>query len=129
MSLRLQKDNKDIWKVLAPEAFTANQEQAEEAVSTFAELKAADFSEDNATKCQLDTPARTITAVLKDGKTIRLLMGGEKNAFQRFVQADDTGTIYVLESYVLETLCPTVDKLKQEEKATDNATEQQQIRS
>jgi len=121
MSLHLKKDEKNIWQVVAPEAFPAKKETVQETFSKFASLKAVDFPEGDLSEFQLDKPARKIIAFLKDGNKKTLLVGKEKNTFQHFVKAKDRDTVFVIENYNLETLCPAVDKLREEEK-TDNAT-------
>jgi len=111
MTLQMQKDDSQNWAVQEPGQFLADKKAAEETVAKFASLKAAGF-EDNATKCSLDRPSRTITASLKSGDAAVLLVGKEKNAFQHFVQVSGKDTIFVLEDYLLESLSPTPDKLK-----------------
>jgi len=128
MILHVKQDDNSTWQVLAPETFTPKKGAVEDAVENFAELDAVDFGEDNQTKYRLDTPARTITATLKDGTAKVLYIGKDKNAFQHFVKAEGIDTIFVVEDYEIEAFCPGIDKLKEEEKkpdAPDNATDNQ----
>jgi hypothetical protein len=126
MKLHLKKDEKQSWQVLAPESFEAKKDAADDIMRKLAGLKAVDFAEGPLKEFQLDRPARTITASLKDGATATLLVGKEKNTFQHFVKPQDKEAIFVLENYNLESLCPALDKLKPEppKEATkpDNAT-------
>jgi hypothetical protein len=128
MILHLKKDKNNAWQVLAPQAFPARKEAAENIIGKFASLKAKGISEDNETKCQLDRPARTITAGLKNGQTKRLLVGREKNSFQHFIKAQAQETIFIIENYNLESFCPPHEMLKQEEnkkkQESDNTTDE-----
>lgn len=127
MTLEMNKDDKGVWQVVKPEAFPAKKETAEKAVTGFAGLKAADFPEGKLSEFGLDKPKRTITAVLKDGARHTLLIGKEKNAYQYFVKTGSGNTVYVIEKYSLDALCPALDTLKEsppkEQKKSDNATQ------
>jgi len=124
--LHLKKDDTQSWQVLAPEVFAPKKEAVDDIMRKFASLKAVDFAEGQLKDFGLDRPERTITAVLKDGATVTLLVGKEKNTYQHFVKPQDVATIFVLENYNLEGLCPAPDKLKpapaNEANPTDNAT-------
>ena len=109
----LKKGEKDQWEVAAPEKFFPKKEIAEDCLKTVSSLTAADFVEGPLKDFQLDRPAQEILVTMKGGATKTLLLGKEKNAFQRFVKTPDADTIYVLEKYNLEKLVPSIEKLKQ----------------
>jgi hypothetical protein len=112
LQYHLQKTANGAWEMIAPEKFTPKKEIVEDCLKTFAALNAADFAEGRLQDFQLDKPAREITVTLKSGPARSLLIGKEKNAFQRFVKAADADTVYVLESYNLEKLSPSLAVLK-----------------
>jgi len=121
----MQKDDKGVWQVEQPRAFPANKDTADKAVSAFAGLKAADFPEGALAEFKLDAPVKTISVNLKDGTKAVLLVGKDKNAFQVYVKLQDRDTVYVIEKYELDNLCPALNKLKEqktETKKSDNAT-------
>jgi len=124
--LHLKKDAAQAWQVLAPESFAPKKDAADDIMRKLAGLKAVDFAEGPLKDFQLDHPARIITAALKDGTTVALLVGKEKNTYQHFVKPQEAETIFVLEKFNLEGLCPALDKLKPEpageSKQADNAT-------
>ncbi len=128
VTLNMKKDDQNLWQVLGPEpeAFTAQKDAAEGAPGEFAALKGVAFAEGELSEFELDKPIRTITAILKDGTAKTLLVGKEKNTYQRFVKAQDKDTLFVLENYKLEKMSPSLDKLKPEEQEqaqpADNAS-------
>jgi len=126
MALAMKKDEKGLWQVIKPEAFPAKKDAAEKTISNFAGVKVVDFPDGKLSEFGLDKPKRMITAVLKDGAKETLLVGKDKNAYQYFVKLQSKDSVYVIEKYELESLCPTPDKLKEpekkEEKKSDNAT-------
>jgi hypothetical protein len=115
----LKKGEKDQWEVVAPEKFSPKKEIAEECLKTIATLNAADFAEGPLKDFELDQPAQEILVTMKGGAVRALLLGKDKNAFQRFVKTSDADTIYVLEKYNLEKLLPSIDKLKLGDAAKD----------
>jgi hypothetical protein len=112
LQYHLQKTAGGSWEVIAPEKFSPKKEVAEDCLKTIAALKAADFAEGRLQDFQLDKPVREITVTLKGGAARTLLVGKDKNAFQRFVKTADADTIYVLEIYNLEKLSPALAVLK-----------------
>jgi hypothetical protein len=116
----LKKGEKDQWEVVAPEKFSPKKETVEDCLKTVSSLNAADFAEGLLKDFQLDQPAQEILVTMKGGAIRTLLLGKEKNAFQRFVKTPDADTIYVLEKYNLEKLLPSLDKLKQGDAVKDN---------
>lgn len=112
LQYQLQKAANSAWEMIAPEKFAPKKEVVEDCLKTIAALNAADFAEGRLQDFQLDKPARQITITLKSGPARTLLIGKEKNAFQRFVKTADTDTVYVLESYNLEKLSPQLAVLK-----------------
>ncbi len=126
MTLAMKKDEKGLWQVAKPEAFPAKKDEAEKTVANFADVKAVDFPEGKLSEFGLDSPKRKITAVLKDGSKETLLVGKDKNAYQYFVKPQNRDSVYLVEKYELESLCPALDTLKEpetkEEKKSDNAT-------
>lgn len=126
MTLAMKKDEKGSWQVLKPEAFAPKKDAAEKVVANFTGVKAVDFPEGKLTEFGLDKPKRTITALFKDGTKEALILGKDKNAYQYFVKPKSRDAVYVIEKYELESLCPTLDKLKEQEKKeaqqSDNAT-------
>jgi len=124
-SLVLRRDDKGLWQVTKPETFPAKKDAAEKAISGFAGLKAVDFPEGKLSEFGLDKPIRTITAALKDGRRESVLVGKDKNAYQYFVKTGGSDTVYVIEKYSLDALCPSLETLKEpapQEKKADNAT-------
>jgi hypothetical protein len=119
LQYQLQKAATGAWEAIAPEKFTPKKELVEDCLKTIAALNAADFAEGRLQDFQLDKPAREITVTMKSGPTRTLLIGKEKNAFQRFVKTADADTVYVLESYNLEKLSPPLAVLKLGEAAKD----------
>ena len=115
----LKKGEKDQWEILAPEQFSPKKETVEDCLKTVSSLNAADFVEGPLKDFQLDQPAQEILVTMKGGATRTLLLGKEKNAFQRFVKTPDADTIYVLENYNLEKLAPPLDKFKQVDPGKD----------
>jgi len=130
LQYQLQKSANGAWEMIAPEKFAPKKELVEDCLKTIAALNAADFAEGRLQDFQLDKPAREITVTLKSGPARTLLIGKEKNAFQRFVKKADADTVYVLESYNLEKLSPPLAVLKLGEAAKDlqkkPASDQQQ---
>lgn len=108
----MQKAANGSWEMVAPEKFLPKKEIVEDCLKTIAALKAADFAEGRLQDFQLDKPVREVTITLKGGTARTLLIGKDKNAFQRLVKTADTDTIYVLESYNLEKLSPALAVLK-----------------
>jgi hypothetical protein len=99
--------------MIAPEKFEPKKEIVEDCLKNVSALKAADFAEGRLQDFQLDKPVREITITMKGGGSSKaLLIGKEKNAFQRFVKTADADTVYVLESYNLEKLSPALAVLK-----------------
>jgi hypothetical protein len=117
--LHLQKADKNLWEVVAPEKFSPKKETVEDCLKTVSSLKAADFAEGPLKDFQLDKPVKEILVTMKGGATRTLLIGKEKNAFQSFVKTPDADTIYVLEKYNLDKLVPPLDKFKQGEAGKD----------
>ena len=115
----LKKGEKDQWEIVAPEKFSPKKEVVEGCIKTVSSLAAADFAEGLLKDFQLDTPAQEILVTLKGGTNRTLLLGKDKNAFQRFVKTSDADTIYVLEKYNLEKLLPSIDRLKLGDAAKD----------
>jgi hypothetical protein len=115
----LKKGEKDQWEVIAPEKFSPKKETAEDCLKTVSSLNAADFTEGPLKDFQLDQPAQEILVTMKAGATRTLMIGKEKNAFQRFVKTPEADTIYVLENYNMEKLVPPLDKFKQGEPGKD----------
>lgn len=126
MALAMKKDEKGLWQVVKPESFPAKKDAAEKTISNFVGVKVVDFPEGKLSEFGLDKPKRKITSVLKDGAKETLLVGKDKNAYQYFIKPQNKDSVYVIEKYELESLCPTLDKLKEpekkEEKKSDNAT-------
>ncbi|MCX8043585.1 MAG: DUF4340 domain-containing protein [Desulfobacterota bacterium] len=127
MSLAMKKDDTGVWQVVKPSVFTAKKDAAEKVITSFSGLKAVDFPEGKLSEFGLDKPRRTIRAVLKDGSSQTLFVGKEKNAYQFFVKTASSDTVYVIEKYSLESLCPALDTLREAEKKAaaqqpDNAT-------
>jgi len=112
MQYHMQKAVNGPWEMVAPEKFSPKKEIVEDCLKTIAALKAADFAEGRLQEFQLDKPVREITITLKGGAAKTLLIGKDKNAFQRFVKTADADTIYVLEMYNLEKLTPALAVLK-----------------
>ena len=108
----LKRGEKDQWEVAAPEKFSPKKEIAEDCIKTVSSLTAADFAEGPLKDFQLDRPVQEILITMKGGAARTLVLGKDKNAFQRFVKTADADTIYVLEKYNLEKLLPSIDKLK-----------------
>lgn len=109
----LQKKPDGSWEMAAPEKFVPKKEIVEDCLKTAAALTAADFAEGRLQDFQLDKPVREIIIIMKGGGSSKaLLIGKEKNAFQRFVKTADADTVYVLESYNLEKLSPALAVLK-----------------
>ena len=119
MQYQLQKGANSAWEVTAPEKFAPKKEIVEDCLKTIAALNAADFAEGRLQDFQLDKPMREITVTMKSGPARKLLIGKDKNAFQRFVKTADADTVYVLESYNLEKLSPPLAVLKLGEAAKD----------
>lgn len=126
MTLDMKKDEAGDWQVVKPQEMRAKKDAAEKAISGFVGVKAVDFPEGKLSEFGLDKPKRTISVVLKNGSRETLLVGKEKNAYQFFVKTDAKDTVYVIEKYSLESMCPSLDTLKEpekkEEKKSDNAT-------
>jgi hypothetical protein len=115
----LKKGEKDQWEVAAPEKFSPKKEIAEDCLKTISTLNAADFAEGPLKDFELDQPKQEILITMKGGAARTLVLGKDKNAFQRFVKTADADTIYVLEKYNLEKLLPSIDKLKLGDAAKD----------
>ena len=120
-SLQLARTDNNTWTVTAPVVLADPSPAAARAVEQFSRLQAVDFAPDNATGYGLATPIRQIAAVSAE-KTITLLVGREKNAFQRYVRLRDQDQVYVIESYQLDSICPTITQLHTQPAAGDNAT-------
>ncbi len=109
----LKKGDKDQWEIIEPEQISPKKEPVDDCLKTIATLTAADFAEGPLKDFQLDQPAQTILVTMKDGSTRTLLLGKEKNAYQRFVKTPDADTIYILEKYHLDKLMPALDTFRQ----------------
>jgi hypothetical protein len=109
----LKKGEKDQWEIIAPEKISPKKEPVEDCLKTVSTLKAADFAEGPLKDFQLDQPSQEILVTMKDGSTRILLLGKEKNAYQRFVKTPDADTIYILEKYNLDKLMPALDTFRQ----------------
>lgn len=120
-TLHLKKEN-NAWQVLKPAPFSPDPQKVDEMANAFATLQAAGFSDDNQTKCGLDTPVKTIQAVLADNSKKILLIGKDKNAFQFFARKKKGRTIYVIEKHVIDAICPAPGSLQPESGAMDNET-------
>jgi len=113
-SLSLRK-NADAW---AGNGETVNAESAAQVIRTFAGLTAADFAEGPLEEFGLARPSRTITAELADGTGATLLLGRDANAFQQYAKTADADTVYIIEKYLLDSLCPTLEQLNSPAPAT-----------
>lgn len=114
-SLSLLK-NGDAWQAGSGE--TVNAEAAAQVIRTFAWLTAADFAEGPLEEFGLARPSRTITAELADGTSATLLLGQNANAFQQFAKTAAADTVYIIEKYLLDSLCPTLEQLNSPVPAT-----------
>lgn len=120
LALSLEQNDQGQWQVLSPAPFALKQDTVKSALEGFCSLKAADFVTGPLAEFGLEEPARTITATLKDQTPKTLLVGKEKNAYQRYVKIAGAETIYVLENYKLESISPALDQWKAPD--PDNAT-------
>ena len=126
LTLAMKQDQTGVWQVVKPQEMRAKKDAVEKALAGFVGLKAVDFPEGKPSEFGFDKPKRTITAALRDGSRETVLVGKEKNAYQYFVKTAAKNTVYVIEKYFLESMCPSLDSLKEtekkEEKSSDNAT-------
>ncbi|MCX5895203.1 MAG: DUF4340 domain-containing protein [Proteobacteria bacterium] len=121
--LHFKKADSGTWEVIEPAKSPARKETVDDCLKTFCSLKTADFAEGQLQDMQLDKPVKEITATLKGGTTKTLLVGKDKNAFQKFVKAQDAETIFVLENYNMEKLSPSIDTFGQAAKGKDKGTQ------
>jgi hypothetical protein len=113
-SLTLRKSD-DTWQSDTGESIDA--EATAQAVRTFAGLSAADFAEGSLEDFGLAPPSRIITAELADGTRAALLLGSNANAFQQYAKIEDGDTVYIVEKYLLDSLCPAPEQMKAPETA------------
>lgn len=119
--LTLARTDNNTWAVTEPLLIAAPTDAAAQAIDQFCRLQAVDFAPDNATGYGLTAPVRQVAADTASG-TITLLVGRDKNAFQRYVRLADQPQVYVLESYQLDGLCPDAEQLQPPPIGGDNAT-------
>lgn len=86
-------------------------EAVEQSLRTFATLSAVDLGDGPLDELGLARPVKTVTAKLKDGSRMTLLMGKDKNAFQQYAKTADSDTVYVIEKHILGMLCPSMEDL------------------
>jgi hypothetical protein len=107
---------------MSPEHFVCEGEKVDALLNSFSQLHSVDFPDGTLESFELDKPARSVTAVLKNGETVVMLIGREKNAFQSFVKIKHEPTIYLVENSVLQQLYAPAETLKQQVKTSDNNT-------
>jgi hypothetical protein len=113
LQYQMQKAAGNAWEMTAPEKFAPKKEIVEDCLKTISALNAVDFAQGRLQDFQLDKPVREIIITMKGGGASKeLLIGKEKNAFQRFVKTADADTVYVLENYNLDKLTPALAVLK-----------------
>ncbi|MCP4715359.1 MAG: DUF4340 domain-containing protein, partial [Deltaproteobacteria bacterium] len=121
-TLHLKRNHDNSWRVLAPNIVSPKQQNISAIITAFAALTAASISMDNETKSGITAPVRTITALTQDGLQTTLLIGKAKNAFQHYVKASGQDTLFVLENYNLDPLCPVLETLSSNTTQSDNQT-------
>jgi len=121
MTLHLKKEN-NLWQAVKPENLELDQKKVKELTGSFADLDAASFSYDNDTKCGFDIPSKTIKAIFSDNSKETLIIGKDKNAFQFYAKKNGGDTIYIIEKYNLDSICPSPVTLRPERISTDNET-------
>ena len=94
----------------------------------FASLNAVDFAEGTLEEFALNEPSRTITAELGDGTQATLLLGADANAFQQYAKRADADTICIIEKYLVNMLCPTIEELNTPETAEALPAETQPLK-
>ncbi len=111
MTLHLKKEI-NLWQSVKPENLEIDQKKIKETTGSFADLEAASFSYDNDTKCGFIKPSRTIKAIFSDNSEETLIIGKDKNAFQFYAKKKDGDTIYIIEKYNLDSICPSPGTLR-----------------
>ena len=114
VELRLDAENK--WQMIQPVAAAANQEEVNNLLTAFSELKTDDFAEEKElTEYGLDAPMSSITAILNDGTTATLHIGNEEGG-KLYVKREDKEPVFMLFKSNVDNLIKKSDKL------TENVT-------
>ncbi len=116
VELRLDSENK--WQLHQPISTQANQSEVESLLSSISDLKTDDFPETKElAEYGLDTPTTSITAMLNDGTTAKLLIGKEEEEGGKvYIKRDDKEAVFMLYKSGVDRLIKKSDELT--EKAT-----------
>ena len=119
-SLVLTKGEKEEWKVEAPKKGVAKQPLISDYLTLLSHLRAKGFADDEAKdlkKYGLDSPAVKISAVAKDGKTLAVLLLGNKSGTEYYAAREGNPAVYMIDEFSYSQLNkkPT-DFLEQEKK-------------
>ncbi len=114
VELRLDTENK--WQMLQPMSAAVNQNEVDNLLNTFSQLKTDDFAEEKElTDYGLDAPSSSITAILNDGTTATLHVGKEEGG-KLYVKREDKEPVFMLFKSNVDNLIKKSDKL------TENVT-------
>lgn len=109
VELRLDAENK--WQMLQPVSAAVNQNEVDNLLNAFSELKTDDFAEEKElTEYGLDAPTSSITAILNDGTTATLHVGKEEGG-KLYVKREDKASVFMLFKSNVDNLIKKSEKL------------------
>lgn len=110
-SVELMLDDENKWQMLKPTAATVIQNEIDNLLNSFSQLKTDDFAEaKELTEYGLDTPNSSISALLNDG-TIRTLHVGKEEGGKLYVKSNEKDQIFSLSKSTVDNLIKKSDKL------------------
>lgn len=109
VELRLDAENN--WQMLQPASAAVSQNEVDDLLTAFSELKTDDFAEEKElTEYGLDAPTSSISAVLNDGTTVTLHVGKEEGG-KLYVKSEDKEQVFMLFKSNVDNLIKKSDKL------------------
>jgi len=108
-TLALSK-NEDDW-FAGPDNTPVDTDAVAKLMQSFAAISAADFADGALEDFGFARPSRIITVELEDETRVSLLSGSDANAFQQHAKRSGADTVYIIEKYQLDGLCPTIEEL------------------
>ncbi len=110
-SIELRMDAENKWQMLQPTAAAVVQNEVDNLINSFSQLKTDDFAEvKELSEYGLDSPTSSISAILNDGSTKTLYIGKEDGG-KLYVKSDEKEQVFRLFKTNVDNLIKKSDKL------------------